>query len=746
MTSSYQPFLIAEFKTGLFNYLEPWIRPNEAFQPLINAFTQRGVLQRRNGYTVLGRMSYKDEIATGTGAGGIYSGTITSNPIVTGSIVITVVTSAGLETFTDNGLGILTGDLGDSGVINDTTGVWSITIGGGRTVAIGVNFYATFTPSLNRPIMGLKTWTNESDDSEILVACDTRRASYFDATSDTFFPIDLINQQVWLGDGATTAITINTNWAAVAPYTQIFVPFTVTLSDGTTTITDNGVGGFAPAGNFAAGNTVNYATGVIHLAFTAAPASTVIITMTATIQGDYFTGNNTNFFNSTNWLGFLFLTNNADPITLFDGTNKTLSRPPFATTAADQASFTNDILKTLDVDVYKNRFIVQRPTHRTLGLEAQAFYWSAIVPTFGGNFGGKASPTNLVNDVTGNGGFLNAPTSDFIQSSEFLRDYLVVQFSKSTWTFRFTNDNFNPFRWDKINATKTTNAPYATVPYDERITSAGSTGLIACDGINVQRYDIPIIDQWLDIDQQFFGQCFGLRSDSINQTWMLYPSINTNNNGASDRALIYNFLENSWAIYDWLFGEPNVSFSCLGLYNTTRDKTWGSFSATIPANTWEEQTVPWNFYLEQQLSPDIIGGDATGGIWTMDDGIQDGSGNFAAQVTTTQWNPFFGKGQRVDFGYIDFYYEKSPGTDATTPWVELTLTFMVNNDPSTAITRILTLDAAQNQSKNWKRVYIQLNGEFVQMTMQDNASSSWKIFGMILWAAPAGRLTPGATV
>lgn len=748
MTSSYQPHLIAEFKTGLFNYLEPWIRPNEAFQPLINAFTQRGSLIRRNGYTFLGRMSYEDQIAVGNG-GASYSGTLLVFPITAGSLVITVTTSAGPETFNDNGVGVLTGTLGDSGTINYTTGAWTITLIGGRTIAAGVNFFATYSPGPGRPIMGLKTWTNEINDSQLLVALDTDRASVFNVTSNSFDPIAAVDQQIWLGDGTTTTpAPIFTNWIAVAPSTNIFVPRTVTLTDGTTTVTDNGAGTFPAAGNFGAGNTVNYSTGVIQLNFVAAPSATTEIIMTADLEGDYFTGNNTNFFNSQNWLGFLFLTNNKDPITLYNGQNNTLSRPPFSITAADQAAFVNDILACLDIDVYKNRLIVQRPTVRNTPVNfiaGQGFYWSAIVAQFGGNFGGQASPTNLVADVVGNGGFLNAPTDDFIQSSEFLRDYLLVQFKASTWTFRFTNNNFDPFRWDKINATKSTNAPYATVAYDERVTSAGAQGFIACDGVNVQRYDIGIIDQWLDIDQKFFGQCFAQRFDTINQTWMLYPSVGSGMIG-SDSALIYNFLENSWAIYSWILENPANPFSCLGLYATTKDATWVSFAPAIPANTWEEQDVPWNSYLDQDLSPDIIGGDAIGGIWIMDDGVLDGDAIFTTEITSTQWNPYFPTGQRADFGYIDIYYEKSPGVDPIAPFVELTLTFTVNNNSSTAQTRVITLDGQENQDKNWKRVFIQLNGEFMNMTISDNGAGFWKIYGMILWASPAGRLTPGATV
>ena len=40
-------------QTGLYDYLQPWIRPQDAFEPLVNAYIYRGVLQKRNGSTLL---------------------------------------------------------------------------------------------------------------------------------------------------------------------------------------------------------------------------------------------------------------------------------------------------------------------------------------------------------------------------------------------------------------------------------------------------------------------------------------------------------------------------------------------------------------------------------------------------------------------------------------------------------------------------------------------------------------------
>jgi len=734
MKSSFKPFLISAFKTGQFNYLKPWISPTEAFEPLDNAYIYRGVLNKRAGYTIFGRMAYTDNnIALGNG-GTTYSGTLALFPIVPGSFNPGADTMGG-ETFTDNGLGVLTGSAGGSGTIVYSTGVWSLTFG--SNVASHVNIYATYQPNLSRPIMGIKVWISESNDSTLLVIMDTARAAYYNVGTDSFVPLDEISQVLWVGDGVSTSKNFLTGWVAQSPYTQALAPYSISITDGTSTITDNGSGGLSSSGNFAAGGTVNYATGGISLNFTGAPATTVTITLTADLIGDYFTGTTADFFNSTNWLGpsaawpsggYLYMTNNSDPITVFNGT--TLSRPPFSITLADFIGGVNDIAKCLDVDVYQNRFLVQRPTLVGQSNPAgQSIRWSQ-----------PFNPSNLAADIPGNGGELSAPTDDFLQASEFLRDQLIVFFTNSAWSFRYTGSDFDPFRWYKLNVSKATNAPYGTVAYDERVTSMGVQGLIACDGVNVQRYDSNVIDQFLDINQGAFQQCYGIRFDNVNQAWMLYPSAAT---GASlsDSVLVYNFAEETWATF-------SMPMSCLGLYQiTSGSTTWNSYAANGPTPlTWEEADLPWNSYIFQGLAPTLLGGALSGGyIYILNSGSADFQTSnslpvpISASMTSAQWNPFAPEGQKVQFGYIDFYYTINPNC-------VLNLVFYTDNLTSTTATRTLTLDGPADSTYNWKRIYVNIVGEFLKMDITNNQAQTFQILGMVLWASPSGRLTPGFNV
>src|SRR5208283_3529742 len=143
--SSYQAFPITEFKTGLFNYLEPWIRPQEAFDPLLNAFIYRGTLNKRNGYTEFGRLAYRDngiQIAVGNG-GTSYNGTLATFPIRSGSFFAT----DGVESFIDNGNGTLTGSAGGSGTIVYLTGVWTLSFNTGVLAGVIIRASYTYVPT-----------------------------------------------------------------------------------------------------------------------------------------------------------------------------------------------------------------------------------------------------------------------------------------------------------------------------------------------------------------------------------------------------------------------------------------------------------------------------------------------------------------------------------------------------------------------------------------------------------------------
>lgn len=547
MSSDLQPFLISEFKTGVNNYLEPWIRPADAFDPLVNAYVYRGTINKRAGYTQFGNR----------------------------------------------------------------------------------------LPDHN-PVMGLMTWINQTDGTKSLLAASTVNLYLYNTGTNTFSLV-----------------------------------------------------GTPPT----------------------------------------FTGNITNFFNFTNWQpsvgasSLLWMANNHDRITTFDGTNA--AQP---TITIDGSGTT--ITTALDVQVYKQRLLLIRPTLSTGGIQNQSIYWSAI-----------SNPTLWRTDIAGQGGYLAAPTGDIIQSVEFVRDVMVVFFTNSTWIFRYTGNDTSPFRWDKLNDSKNTRCPYGSISYDERCTSIGNSGLLACDGVNVQRYDIAIVDYYETyFSQKYFAQAFAQRYDNLNQGWMLYPS-----NGStapliggvapgSDKALIYNFVENTWCTYDF----SSNPLTCLGTFHKTGGTTWASLTVS-----WDSLDVPWNSYADQDQAQILLAGDPNGYVWLMDNQrvSTDNGTPVVPDIVSTRWNPLMQIGQKVQFCHIDVYYQ-IVSTDSDDP-VQVFLNFYVDNEENIAATKTLTLDGRSANGYAFKRVYVNLIGEFIQMEIDPNVNALMKFLGFILWVKPSGRLTGG---
>lgn len=459
-----------------------------------------------------------------------------------------------------------------------------------------------------------------------------------------------------------------------------------------------------------------------------------------------FTGTILNFFNWANWTptiesgSMLYFTNNKDPVATWDGT-VTLGVPTISSFPTLTIDGSGDTITTcLDVKAYKNRLLYILPTLSSSGTpQNQSIFWSAI-----NNY------DNVIVDTPGNGGYLAAPTGDTIVSAEFLRDILIVFFTKSTWLFRYTGNDSQPFRWDRLNSTKANNSPYGTIAYDEKCTSIGKDGMISCDGVNVERYDVGIVDYYETYFQEmYYSQSFSQRYDNLSQAWILYvstantfPPVGSIAPG-SDQALIYNFLEQTFSTYTF-----SVPMTCLGTYFASEGTAWQNFTTT-----WADTPSIWRSYGYQDNAPVLLGGDTAGNVYIMDTINETNDYDPTTslndypvflEIETTRWNTSIGMGQKTQFGWIDVYYFITSSDTATAS--QVTMTFFVDNSTLQAATRTLTLDGPANSSYTFKRIYLNLIGEFVQIDFDTDGSNSIEFVGFIIWTKPSGRLTSGITV
>jgi hypothetical protein len=171
--------------------------------------------------------------------------------------------------------------------------------------------------------------------------------------------------------------------------------------------------------------------------------------------------------------------------------------------------------------------------------------------------------------------------------------------------------------------------------------------------------------------------------------------------------------------------------------------------------SWQSTAQAWNSYQAQKGALQLLAGDTSGNVYKMDQSssLTDNGSPIIPDVVSAKWNPIIQLGQKTQFGHIDIYY--TIPTELGQPPVSLTLNFYVDNNENIAATRVLTLDStgpSTSSSSNFKRIYVNLVGEFIQMEVVENAGPSFAVnpffqfLGFILWARPAGRLTSGATV
>ncbi len=200
----YQPFAITNFQSGQFQYLQPWMNPDDAWDPLVNAFVFRGQLQKRNGtsvYGLTGSLRYQNNEIVVTGNGGTsYGGTLSNFPIE-GTITFTAKTTSGVRTASATGTGALTGSLAAAGsTIDYTTGIWVLNTT--ATVANSIPIVAkyTFTDNLTEtasPIMMITEFINEETNAHTLVVADTRRFAVFNTITQLFDPVDTYSQTIF---------------------------------------------------------------------------------------------------------------------------------------------------------------------------------------------------------------------------------------------------------------------------------------------------------------------------------------------------------------------------------------------------------------------------------------------------------------------------------------------------------------------------------------------------------------------
>jgi len=765
----YQKFAISNFRTGFDEAVEPWLLPRDAYQSMVNAHLYRGVLERIDGYQLYATMGNRHIMSLGAPNGGTKTFTITISPLPTTTNFFaygTIVVATSAETFQYQSDGVspiinLVGSAGGTGTVNIATGAVSITF----NTAPPANTYSDIffvwdaAPADTSAIMGIKQYYSSTGGQDVLVF-DQKRMGIITAISGTLMPAqvgtlqgisevphDYYASAIFTGDAATVTFSGTLAGHPMVPGTVRFLQYTsagVLVS----TITDNGVGGLTGPG--VTSGSINYLTGAYTITFTVAPASGNVFNATTGMYGDLFTGSISNFFTLANYQYMAFFTNSVDPIFYYDGVsihylNPIIDVGLITATAGvpNNIAALGGITKTLHLTINRDRLLLLSPT---VGGELQqsTVYWSKLL-----------FPLDFTNDEQE-----PADTSEPIRAFSFINTDLVVRFANSERILRYTGDENGPFRFDKTNSVWACDAPYSPINYDSWFSSVGRPAIVGSDGVNVKRVD-EIIPDFTDptrlalqlpvpfMSQTSIKQCYGERFDDIKEGWLCYnstPNADESTVTASDNVLAFNYLDQTYAVYQF-------PFSCLGYGRIIRVPTWGTIF-----KTWEDMNITWDSYAIEGNALIDLAGDQFDNVYNLNDGnsLGDEVTPVLMSVVTKNFNPFIEEGELCRFGYLDLFVSVNQiSTLRVQFYVNDQLYVASNGQPAgfyqeTKLTFNPTdaMSPSTNQTKVWKRIYIGSVAKEHTIRLYQNPADFTEdtldqpiyVHAIVLYMKPAGRI------
>lgn len=276
----------------------------------------------------------------------------------------------------------------------------------------------------------------------------------------------------------------------------------------------------------------------------------------------------------------------------------------------------------------------------------------------------------------GNGGFIDAPTSEVIIGATQLEDTILVQFTNSVWIIEPTSDPALPFRWIKVNSYRTSTAPYANIAHDSYVQSYGNRGIIASSRNEVKRIDEKVEDFMMtQVNTDFAARMYSGRDYTGKRSWTLYPSSETNLNGGvesetSNYALIRSDEDGSWSIYSVSMRDQDpdngTNLSCLGYGSFAIDLTYDDL-LNLGDPTYNDPFADQTFNdLRLQADTEVfLGGDQIGRILALNQGGDDLGVDIDFEVVSAGWNPFTAEGKQAQLGYVDLYLDADENTDFT---------------------------------------------------------------------------------
>lgn len=560
--------------TGLVQQREEFLLPDDAYPKLKNAYVWRERILRKKGCLLLGRLRRNLVLFTEPSTDGtatytqdLLNGLRATQPdgqLVPGSITFILDNGLGNQTiYNDNGFGVVTLTSGvftiSSGSINYATGILILNFTG--IPGAGIPAVATFSYYPSLPVMGIRTRELQNSINDQTVFFDQVYAYIFNSGTNQFQ--EFIPGTTWNAGGEGVDGT-SFFWSTNYWVSQLLIPGTM---------------------------------------------NTLFTTTNAKL---FWETNNSGQFGS-----------NQDPPRITDGITwrdfyadsspATLS--PWAQIDATPTYLTN----FLSMLPFRGRMVTFNTWEGTTAGSAQNFSnrirWSTIGNPFIPYANGPPATGSWRDDIRGQGGFLDIPTSEDIVSVGFVRDNLVIYCERSTWQLRYTGRSIAPFQIERVNSELGGSGPFSAIQFDTSLIGIGDKGIVECDSYKSERIDIKILDFVFEIQFANEGpvRVQGIR-DFINRLafWTVPfsasydPMVPDVDRIFPNIRLVYNYENDSWATFD-------DTYTALGTFQPQSSRTW--ISTTIP---WIQCNFSW-IGTQARGQPDILGGNQQGYVEYLDE-------------------------------------------------------------------------------------------------------------------------------
>ncbi len=695
----YKPHLIADLVEGKISRREPWLLPPDGFEILDNCHLKRGKLEKRRGRSKLGQIVKID--------------TATLNPTLQTNPVMGVFNHLSGNT---QELILFDQDRMNKFVSSKVSGVILLSVAdlGGApnevrfTVAAGHGLTAD-------DIVTISNTTNYEGTFRVEAVAATTFDIESAFTAETMGDTSQVNQEQFTDVSQHRIRFDDVAQAWDAPANGDTVEQAVSGATGTVDIViiDYGTFGGADAIGtviFQRGTVTGTFDGTNQLFESGTPANIIGDAKTAGNDSNW-TGDNTDFFWIENWtLGGnarTYITNNNDPLEIYNGTNLIQFSIDIGTDAARNGS--NDVNSTLLVFIVKERIVIFRTNENGTDFDQRA-RWSAIKEPF-------SWPT---------ANFKDAPTEDFIVAGDFLGDDLYIWFENSVWRFVWTGDSADPFEWERVSAQDGAIAQMSLTARNNIQRAIGPTKILGNNGDIVGAIDEKVPDVVLDWNPDSAPFSVSADADEERQIYFTYarPETTTNADGNKypDRALIFNYEDNNWAVYS----HPIHS---MGFSSLESDVTWDLDDA------WEDIDFAWNTADAVSGFPFTIIGDHDGVVFQLNTGGSDDGAAIEFNAKTARLNPYNKQGRKAMLYKVDFLCEVDPD-------VSFDVEFFLNSDTTKySTTTITTTAVGGSEDKAWHSAYSGAVGDFHSLNLTNNASGNRPIIhAMRFWFKPAGKI------